>query len=159
MFKKEHYVRPDDPSILDFLPPSKIIIGNSKVHGRGVFATGHIKVGEIVERCPLIEMEYRSKYQLDPQIFNYMYAQPPCDCHDCKTHGMIFHMVLGYGMMYNHQDLPKTIWKFNYRQLLADLICTKDIESGEEIFVSYGAVYFTDRSKIENHNAKDNQRN
>jgi uncharacterized protein len=156
-FKKEHYVRPDDPKLLEFIPPTKIVIGNSPVHGRGVFATQDIKAGEIIERCPLIQMEYRSKYQLDPQIFNYMYAQPPCGCEECKNHGMIFHMALGYGMMYNHQDLPQTMWKFNYRQLLADLICTKDIKAGEEIFVSYGAVYFMDKPKIEVDNAKNNQ--
>ena len=157
MLNTEHYVRPDDPQKLEFLSPTKIIIADSKVHGRGVFSTQKILKGEIVERCPLIQMEYRSKYQLDPKIFEYMYAQPPCKCKDCDNHGMIFHMVLGYGMMYNHQDIPNTVWKFNYRQLLADVICTKDINPGEEIFVSYGAVYFTNKSKIESDYAKNNK--
>ena len=154
---KEHYVRPDDPTPLPCLAPSKIILGWSKVHGRGVFALQSIKKGEIVERCPLIQMEYRSKYQLDPKIFEYMYAQPVCDCIECKKHGMVFHMVLGYGMMYNHQDSPNTLWKFNYSQSWADVVCVKDIEPGEEIFVSYGAVYFSDKPKVEVNDAKNYQ--
>lgn len=147
----EHYVRPDDPTKLDFLPLNKIILGNSKVHGRGVFSTQDINPGEIVERCPMIQMEYRSKYQLDPQIFNYMYAQPPCKCNECQKHGMIMHMVLGYGMMYNHQDNPNAKWKFNYTQLFADVVAVQPIKKNEEIFLSYGSYYFTDKTKTDLH--------
>lgn len=143
----EHYVRPDDPTPLEFLIPNKIILGNSKIHGRGVFATSDIQIGEIIERCPMIKMEYRSKYQLDPQIFNYMYAQPPCPCSECQTHGFVMHMVGGYGMIYNHQDDPSGKWKFNYSQLLADLIAVKPISKGSEIFINYGVVFFTDKEK------------
>jgi SET domain-containing protein len=148
---QDHYTRPDDSTILDFLPSSKIIVGHSDIHGRGVFSRVPIDKGEIIERCPLIQMEYRSKYQLDPQIFNYMYAQPPCKCNDCQNHGFIIHMVLGYGMLYNHQDFPNALWKFNYTQLLADVIASKDIAANEEIFVSYGNEYFIGKQKIENY--------
>jgi hypothetical protein len=57
-------------------------------------------------------------------------------------------MALGYGMLYNHQDKPNAMWKFNYSQLLADVICVEDINKGEEIFVSYGNQYFNDKTKI-----------
>jgi len=144
----EHKTRPDDPRKLNYIQHTSIIVGDSKIHGRGVFATENIGKNELIERCPLILMEYRSKYQLDPQIFNYMYAQPPCPCKDCQTHGFLLHMVLGYGMLYNHQDKPNAIWKFNYTQLFADVICVEDIAIGEEIFVSYGNQYFNDKNKI-----------
>jgi hypothetical protein len=143
----EHYVRPDDPTPLNFIQHKKIILGNSTIHGRGVFATDDIAVGEIIERCPMIQMEYRSKYQLDPQIFNYMYAQLPCPCSDCQNHGYILFMVGGYGMMYNHQDMPNAKWKFNYTQLIADVIAVKPISKNSEIFISYGNVYFLDKVK------------
>jgi uncharacterized protein len=147
----EHYVRPDDPKKLEFLPPTKIVLGNSVIHHRGVFARQDIQPGEVIERCPMIQMEYRSKYQLDPQIFNYLYAQPPCECNECQKHGMIMHMVLGYGMMYNHQDDPNSKWKFNYSQLFADVIAVKPIKTNEEIFLSYGNYYFTDKTKTDLH--------
>jgi hypothetical protein len=147
----EHYVRPDDPKKLEFLPPTKIVLGDSIIHHRGVFARQDIQPGEVIERCPMIQMEYRSKYQLDPQIFNYFYAQPPCKCNECQKHGMIMHMVLGYGMMYNHQDNPNAKWKFNYSQLFADVIAVRPIKTNEEIFLSYGNYYFTDKIKTDLH--------
>jgi hypothetical protein len=57
-------------------------------------------------------------------------------------------MVLGYGMIYNHQDTPNTLWKFRYKDLVADVIASKKIKNGEEIFVSYGSDYFRGKEKI-----------
>lgn len=138
----QHKVRPDDPTPLDYLPMDKIKLGNSGIHGRGVFAAKNIKNGEVIERCPLVQMGNRSRYQTDPQVYGYMYAQQPCDCYECENHGFLFFMALGYGMIYNHQDNPNSLWKFNYTQLLGDVIAIKDIVVNEEIFVNYGNVYF-----------------
>lgn len=137
-----HKVRPDDPTPLEFLLNNKVTLGHSKIHGRGVFAYQHIHKGDIIERCPMIQMANRSKYQLDAQVWGYMYAQPPCGCYECKNHGFLFFMVGGYGMMYNHQESPNALWKFNYTQLLADVVAVKDINIGEEVFINYGNAYF-----------------
>ena len=142
MMNYQHKTRPNDPTILDFLPINKIKLGNSPIHGRGVFAAVDIKRGEILERCPLIQMGNRSKCQTDPVVYSYMYAQPPCDCYECANHGFLFFMALGYGMIYNHQDKPNALWKFNYSQLFGDVIAIKDIKANEEIFVNYGNMYF-----------------
>lgn len=144
------------PPEIEFLRPSKIIIGYSKIHFRGVLATEDIKEGEIVERCPMVPLGFRSRYHQDPQIWNYLYSQPPCPCNECKNHGFVFHMVLGYGMLYNHQDDPNCKWNFDFQKLVADVIAQRKILAGEEIFVSYGSNYFKNREKIDN-NAKDYQ--
>jgi SET domain-containing protein len=127
-----------------YLAPTKIIVGDSSVQGRGVFAVSNIKKGEIVERCPLIQMEYRSKYQLDPTIFGYMYARYQND-EEAQKHGFIMHIAAGYGMLYNHQDEPNALWKFNYPQLLGDIIAIKDLKIGDEIFINYGNCYFNNK--------------
>jgi SET domain-containing protein len=57
-------------------------------------------------------------------------------------------MVLGYGMLYNHQDKPNTKWVFNFKNLLGDVVAVKPIKAGEEIFVSYGPNYFKNRNKV-----------
>lgn len=142
---------------VEFLHPRKIKLGLSPIHFRGVFATENIEEGEIVERCPLVPLGFRSKYHNDPQIWEYLYTQPPCPCNECKNHGFVFHMVLGYGMMYNHQDIPNTKWKFDYNLFIADVIAEKPILAGEEIFVSYGSKYFQNRKKVEQDYAKNNQ--
>lgn len=139
---------------LPFLKPEKIILKHSGIEGRGVFAFDHIKKGEIIERCPLIQMEYRSKYQLDPTIFGYSYARYSTD-HESEKHGFLMYIAAGYGMMYNHQDDSNALWKFNYDQLIGDVIAIQDIKKDAEIFVNYGNCYFnnenayTGKEKIE----------
>jgi hypothetical protein len=144
-------------NILEFSVNNKIKISNSNIHGRGVFATQDISEGELVERCPTIPLGFRSRYHSDPQIYRYLYSQPTCPCNECTTHGFIFHMILGYGMIYNHQDDANTTWKFDYKNLIADVIANRDIKAGQEIFVDYGTKYFNDKEKIESdNNAKNN---
>lgn len=136
----------------NYIIPSKIIVKKSQIHGRGVFAIQDIDIDEIVERCPLVPLSFRSRYHSDPQIYNYLYSQPPCPCNECKNHGFIFHMVLGYGMLYNHQDNSNGIWKFYWEYGYADIIANKAIKSGDEIFVDYGTKYFNNKEKIELNN-------
>jgi hypothetical protein len=142
---------------IKFTPPSKITLGSSVVHGRGIFAVTDIAEGELIERCPTVPLGFRSRYHSDPQIYRYLYAQPLCPCLECKNHGFILHMILGYGMMYNHKDINNTEWKFDYNNFIADLVATQDIKAGEEIFVDYGNKYFLDREKIEFSDAKNNE--
>lgn len=133
---------------ISYIPPDKITVGYSDVEGIGVFAVKDISEGDIVERCPMVDFGWRSQYLNDPTIWQYCYFQPKCDCNDCKNHGSIVWMVLGYGMLYNHQDMPNTKWSFNYKERYADVVASKNIAAGEEIFVSYGSTYFNNRKKI-----------
>jgi SET domain-containing protein len=127
-----------------YIAPNKIIVGDSTIQGRGVFATSDIRKGEIIERCPLIQMEYRSKYQLDPTIFGYTYARYQED-KETEQHGFIMYIATGYGMLYNHQDEPNALWKFNYPELLGDIVAVKDIKANGEIFINYGNCYFNNK--------------
>lgn len=134
-----------------YYQPKNIIVkvSNPKI-GLGVFATKDIEEGELVERCPMIQMAWKSNYLKDPQIFAYLYSNSHCSCDDCKRHGSSMFMVLGYGMLYNHKDEPNTKWDFNFKNLIGDVVAVKPIKAGEEIFVSYGSKYFKYRKKIEN---------
>jgi SET domain-containing protein len=133
---------------IQYLAPDKIVVDYSDIEGIGVFATTNIKAGDIIERCPMVSMGWRSNYQHDPTVWKYLYFQPQCDCNDCKNHGRIAWMVLGYGMLYNHQDAPNTKWSFNYNKGYADVIALRDISRYQEIFVSYGSNYFKNKQKI-----------
>jgi SET domain-containing protein len=137
-----------EPIKVEYFAPTKIIVGYSRVEGVGVFATQDIKEGEIIERCPMVALAHRSNYQHDPQIYKYLYRQPICPCNECKRHGGVFNMVLGYGMLYNHQDIPNTDWKFDYVNKIADVVAVKNIAKNSEIFVSYGSSYFQNREKV-----------
>lgn len=136
---------------IDFIKDFPVRVGASSVNGRGIFATQDISEGQVIERCPMVPLGFRSRYHSDPQIYRYVYAQPLCPCKECSNHGFILHMVLGYGMLYNHQDNPNTEWKFDYPNLIADVVAIRDIKKDDEIFVDYGKKYFNnpDEKKIE----------
>lgn len=149
-------IQNNESNVVEYLAPSKIKVGKSDLAGIGVFAIEDIKAGEIVERCPMVRMEHRSNYVHDPTINNYMYTQPKCPCKDCQNHGYYYWMVLGYGMLYNHQDVPHTEWQFNWRLKYADVIAKKDISKGQEIFVTYGSNYFRNRKQTLDQNTVNN---
>ena len=133
----------------EYLQPKKIVVKMSNPQmGLGVFATEDIEVGELIERCPMIQMNWRSHYLGDSQITKYLYSDKGCNCMECQIHGHHMFMVLGYGMIYNHQDDPNTEWRFNYRNLIGDVVARKPIKANKEIFVSYGSSYFNNRKKV-----------
>ena len=134
----------------DFVPNYKIKFGHSSVGGRGVFATADIEESELIERCPLVALEHRSKYQADQSIWRDCYTKPPCDCSECKNPG---YMVLGHCMIYNHQDDNNADMKFNHKDLYVDIIANRPIKKDKEIFVTYGKRYFKNREKVVVENA------
>lgn len=136
------------PTNKEFLHHKKIKLDYSPIHFRGVFAVEDIEPDEIIERCPMVPLDFRTKYHKDAQIFNYLYTNY-CPCQECANHGAKLMMVLGYGMIYNHKDTPNTVWEFDNKNLIADVVATMPIKAGEEIFVSYGENYFKNRPKVE----------
>jgi len=131
----------------EYVSKYKIKYAHSLVGGRGVFATEDIEKGELIERCPIVALKKRSKQQDDPLIWAYCYTKPLCSCEECKNNGFIFYMVLGHGMVYNHQDQNNADMNFDHKNLYVDIIANQDIKSGKEIFVTYGQKYFDNRPK------------
>ena len=132
-----------------------IVVGYSEIEGIGVIATNNIASGQLIERCPMVRLDWRSNYINDPQLRKYCYLESNCGCStetnpdkEYNTHGSVYWMVLGYGMIYNHQDSPNTEWNFYYDSSMADVVATQDIPKGSEVYVSYGSSYFRNRKNI-----------
>ena len=129
-----------------FFIQDKIIIRDSKIHGRGVFATTDISEGTLIERCPMLKLDFPSKYHCDLKILDYAFARPSEA--NWQDHGWDLYLMMGYGMMYNHQDMPNAAITFDYNENIAEITATKDIEVNSEIYISYGPMYFTNKRKI-----------
>jgi SET domain-containing protein len=127
----------------------KIVVNESNIHGRGVFSTDKINENDLIERCPIIKLDFPSKYHCDLKLLDYVYAKHCKPCEKCTNHGHDLYMVLGYGMVYNHQDNANALITFDYTNLTADITAIKDIEANTEIYISYGTVYFLNKKKIE----------
>lgn len=148
---------PPQPSPFDrirgnrYFKNDKVFLGHSldPSVGLGVFASQGFAEGDLIERCPMIQLGFRSRYHSDPQLSRYLYNDKSCGCEQCKMHGHHMFMVLGYGMLYNHQNEPNARWAFDYAKLVADVIALRAIGPEEEVFVSYGDKYFSNRPYVD----------
>ena len=123
-----------------------IVVADSPVHGRGVFATDKILQDTLVERCPMLKLDFPSKYHCDLKILDYAFARPS-DA-NWQDHGWDLYLMMGYGMLYNHQDIPNAAITFNYEENYAEITSTREISANKEIFISYGPMYFLNKKKI-----------
>ena len=127
----------------------KIQLHHSTVSGLGVFARDKIIENELIERFPLVPLAWRARYVGDPMIWRHIIpSSKDCKCSDCKNHGLMLNLCLGYGAVYNHQDEPNAVFKINHEKLYVDVIALKDISVDSEIFVSYGDNFNPPEGKV-----------
>lgn len=110
----------------------KIYTDISKIpnSGRGVFAKCDIKKGELIERCPVIELPQEDAANLtDSIIITYVY-------HLGKNKERAL-FPLGFGALYNHNYTPNAEYKGVLKEGFINFIAIKDIKKDEEITVNY----------------------
>ena len=101
-------------------------------HGRGVYATQRFRKGQLIERCPTVEV---ADSDVVGRLDDYVY--------DSVKDGDSL-IVLGYGMLYNHSDDPNVEYdqvapsKITYRAL-------RTVEPGEELTIDYGDAWWDTR--------------
>jgi SET domain-containing protein len=116
------------------IPDIKIKV--SSIGGRGIFSNRIYNKGEIIEVCPCIQEYHKySQGTMNNYVFDYKN----------RTNLIGF----GYCSMYNHMDKPNAEWTIlNKNQI--QIVALKQIQKGEEIFISYGPDYFKDRGMDKN---------
>lgn len=113
------------------LPPKKIYVDKSPIHGWGVFASESISEGEVFEICPFIDLGLRPG-DVSPILLDYRFNWPQGVSWEKQVVG------LGYSSLYNHSDNANANWKSNYENKTFEFYATKDISPNQEIFVWYG---------------------
>lgn len=83
-------------------PPTKIYLDNSPIHGMGVFASDSIKMWDVIEICPIVDM---NMIESDPPhiLADYRFNWPQGDKPEKQV------VTGGYGMFYNHSDNPSPL--------------------------------------------------
>jgi hypothetical protein len=123
----------------------KIYIKNADHKGMGVFAKERIKAGEPVEYCHSIVLKWRKKYHNDKALLRYVFSDIHCKCKECRKHGPILMLPLGYGGIYNcssSQETRNCEYVIFQPKRLIIFIATKDIEPDEEITCWFGDLYY-----------------
>lgn len=113
-------------------PPTKIYISNSPIHGLGVFALEKINEGEIIEECPIYDLNIPFGHS-SPVMIDYRFNWPQ------GSEGWTKQVIAwGYGCIYNHSEKPNALWRSNLENQTFEFYSVRDINPDEEIFVYYG---------------------
>jgi hypothetical protein len=118
-------------------------IRHSSISGRGVFAMKTFAPGEVIEVCPTVKSD-----EWGSPASDYVFSSP--------DGGRV--MALGHGSLYNHQDDPNATYEVVSAKSKSKSIDTdpedeyemvvravRKIHRGDEIFITYGSEWWTDR--------------
>lgn len=114
------------------LTSNKVYVGKSGIidAGRGVYAKCNIKKGEIIERCPMIEVPKHDMSNLKESVLvTYFF-------YFGKNKERLA-IALGFGSIYNHSDKPNTIYKAKPKENLIDFVALEDIKKDSELTFNY----------------------
>ncbi|MEJ2347848.1 MAG: SET domain-containing protein-lysine N-methyltransferase [Patescibacteria group bacterium] len=114
------------------LTSDKIYVSKSRIlnAGRGVYARRDIKKGEIIERCPIIEISKHDTSNLkESMLVTYFFY--------FGRNKERVAIALGFGSIYNHTDKPNTTYKIKPREKVIDFIALTDIKKDEELTFNY----------------------
>ena len=109
---------------------SKIYVKKSSTHGYGVFAGKTFKKGEKIEECYIIVSRRGGDKVLEDFYFD--------------VNGK-YGVFTGFGSIYNHSEDANADYLINEKNRCATIKAYRPIRKGEEIFVSYGDEWFSDR--------------
>ncbi|NTU53844.1 MAG: SET domain-containing protein [Chlorobiaceae bacterium] len=112
-------------------------IDKSTVSGRGAFALRAISEGEIVERCPAIEVTDKD---IGGELLNYVFYG---SAEDKRL------VAMGNGMLFNHSSNPNVAYYREEASTGTELViyALRDILQGEELFYNYGNDWWTTRNE------------
>jgi uncharacterized protein len=114
------------------LASDKVYVSKSKIlnAGRGVFARCDIKINEIIERCPIIEVpKYDTSNLTESILVTYFFYFGKN-----KERSAI---ALGLGSIYNHTYKPNAKFKIRQKNMFVDFIALENIKKGNEITINY----------------------
>jgi uncharacterized protein len=101
-------------------------------HGRGVFATRCFVKGELVERCPTVEVP---DSEVTGRLGDYVYAS-------VKDGDVL--LVLGYGMLYNHSEDPNVEYVQDEPSTI-EFLALRTVKPGDELTIHYGDEWWETR--------------
>jgi SET domain-containing protein len=98
-----------------------LYIGESSIHGWGVFCSSHIKEGDLIEECNCIDVTNTSEFSIDRYVFH---------------HEGLKLIPLGFCSSLNSYNIKNVDYSIDEKKIIS-FYSTKDIKPGEELFMFY----------------------
>ena len=121
--------------MIRILPPKKIFVQESPIHGLGVFCLSPIEEGEVIEECPVFTLPIK-KGESSPLLIDYRFNWPQGNEWEEQV------ISWGYGSLYNHSESANAYWISDLDRRTFKFIANRNIVPGEEIFIWYGDVNY-----------------
>mmetsp|Transcript_71473 Transcript_71473/g.220641 ORF Transcript_71473/g.220641 Transcript_71473/m.220641 type:complete len:212 (-) Transcript_71473:30-665(-) len=126
--------------------PPGVVMGQSSIHGIGVFAARSFRAGEVLEVCPYLEVCRDSLERAEPEtgvdLRDYLFDVRP---QDCERRAGVMLLPLGCGMAYNHRSDSNVAYTVRPQQREIVFRARQDIRQGEELFIDYGDEWWRGR--------------
>ena len=122
------------------LETPKCYVAESPISGYGVFASEDIKIGDLIEECPVVILDGTHNTNTDWVLNRYAFTWH-CTCDVCQKNGQSMCFPMGNGMIYNHSDEPNAYYVQDTFFRLFRFYAYRDIKKDEEITWYYGAGY------------------
>ena len=119
--------------------PSIIVRWSDEKGGRGVFAGRDFAKGAVIEYAPLLEIDDSSTTCLG-SLGDYVFSHP--------TDPKKYILALGYVSLYNHDDNHNVLYYMHDSNEWFIIEAKRNISKGEELNVTYGEEWWTDRPQI-----------
>ncbi|HUR65918.1 MAG TPA: SET domain-containing protein-lysine N-methyltransferase [Chitinophagaceae bacterium] len=109
---------------------ASLFIAETQSMDRGVFTSGEIKAGTVVEISPVIVMDATNRQQLDQTpLHDYIFEWGDSKEQCC--------MAMGYVPVYNHSYESNCEYEMDYANRQISITAMRDIIAGEELFINY----------------------
>lgn len=113
-----------------------MIVKNSKIHGRGVFASKNYKKGSLVAEFPAMVIPNKQIKHLDKTVFSDYYF----DDWNSKSSAI----CMGQASFLNHSKEPNLECDSDEKTVTFKFYAVKNIKKGEELFIDYCPGYTED---------------
>jgi uncharacterized protein len=110
--------------------PSHLYVGESTIHGRGVFSSKALDKGELIEQAPLILIDNTENDLLkQTSLYHYYFVVG-----HAKTPVAI---GLGYSSVYNHASRANATYTIHLSSQMIEIRAAAAIAADEEITINY----------------------
>ncbi len=115
-----------------------IVIRQTALRGRGVYALEHLPAGLLLETSPVIVMSAAERTLIDQTLLHdYIFIWGENEDQCC--------MALGYVPLYNHAAPANCDYEMDFTRQTISIITVRDIKAGEELFINYNGDWNNDK--------------
>jgi SET domain-containing protein len=107
-----------------------LFIAPTGTMGRGVFTSGDIDAGMVIESSPVIVMSAEERVLIDQTLLHDYIFEWGGDKNQCC-------MALGYVPVYNHSYRSNCEYEMDFGTELIQIKTVRPVMAGEELFINY----------------------